>query len=525
MNYDSDSARASWLTQCLSPHANDTYPTFLQRRATSPDRVALIHRDRTYTYKQLHTAIEATAKVLVAEYGVTPGDRVMINMENSDYFVILYLAIQRAGATAVPINPKLVGSEITYLLSDARPVLYVCDDNRIDAVDSMNSSASMTAAAVSTVMHARCGDAQLPEPNPDLPATIFYTSGTTGVPKGVVHTHRTLIAGAFQNSRSWGYDQSGSVTLAVTPLFHVAAHAWFYPVLAFQGTLIVDGFKVERSFDMIERFQVDGMGAVPAMLLMMIGSEKRNQYNLSSVRNIRFGASPMPPEKLLAVQELFPHAALYHGMGQTESGGTISVLPGTLAFSKNGSTGYPIPGCDVRIVDDAGRDLPSGALGEVLARGPNVMKGYFNMPEATASTLVDGWLHTGDIGYIDEEGCIYLVDRKKDMIIRGGENVYSVEIEHVIMQHPSVEKCAVFGVPDAVLGEKVCAMIVPLPREGQDLTTDGLLGELEALCREKLALFKVPQVWRAPKELPCTATGKVQKAILRKQAAVLLYGG
>src|SRR5260370_30523752 len=153
------------------------------------------------------------------------------------------------------------------------------------------------------------------------------------------------------------------------------------------------------------------------------------------------------------------------------------------------------------------------------------MKGYFNMHEATASTLVDGWLHTGDIGYIDEEGSIYLVDRKKDMIIRGGENVYSVEIERVIMQHPGVEKCAVFGVPDAVLGEKVCAMIVPLSREGQGLTTDGLLDELEALCREKLALFKVLQVWRALKELPCTATGKVQKAILRKQAVVLPYGG
>jgi acyl-CoA synthetase (AMP-forming)/AMP-acid ligase II len=508
--------QSQWLTERVSAYLNDTYPTFLQQRVGDPDRIALVCQKRSHTYEQLHAAVDATAQNLVSQFGVSPGDRVMINMENSDFFVIIYLAVQRAGAIAVPINPKLVEREISFMLSDAEPVLCVFDDgNKLEAIRPVTTLCAGKASTAAAIIRTEATDSPLPLVTSDSPATIFYTSGTTGAPKGVVHTHETLIAGAFQNARGWDYDYSDSITLAVTPLFHVAAHAWFYPVLAHQGTLVIAGFKTEDVFQLIERYQVDGMGAVPAMLLMMIRSENRHQYDLRSVRNIRFGASPMPPDKLRAVQELFPNASLNHGMGQTESGGTISVLPGDLAFSKNGSTGFVIPGCEVRIVDDTGNDVPKGHHGEILAQGPNVMRGYFNLPDATAATLDNGWLHTGDIGYFDEDNCIWLVDRKKDMILRGGENIYSVEVENVIMQHSGVEVCAVVGSPDAVLGEKVCAIVVPRAKPGDH----SLLEELVDLCREQLAYFKVPEDWRMLDDLPRTATGKVQKASLRKQVS------
>jgi acyl-CoA synthetase (AMP-forming)/AMP-acid ligase II len=311
-------------------------------------------------------------------------------------------------------------------------------------------------------------------------------------------------------ARAWGYDRPDLVALAMTPLFHIAAHSWFLPVFANRGTLVIDSYRTERAFELIDRYGVNSFGAVPAMLLMMARHQDRGRYDMSSVTNVRFGASPMPPDKLAEVQALFPNAELFHGMGQTESGGTISVLPGELAFSKAGSTGCPMAGYRVRILDDEGRDLPAGEIGEVVARGPNVMLEYFGQPQETAATLAGGWLRTGDLGYLDEEGCIYLVDRKKDMIIRGGENIYSVEVENVLTQHPSVVQAAVVGLPNPLLGEEVLAFVVTAP--GATLDHD----ELRAFCGLHLAAFKIPAAIRLIDQLPATATGKIQKAELRK---------
>lgn len=512
MIYKSPMKPSGWLEDCLKPHATDSFPMFLRRRMSEPDRAALIGPDRSLTYLQLHNAIDAAARVLVAEHNVRPGNRIVLNMENSVFTMVCYLAVHRAGAVVVPINPKLVPREITFVLSDAEPTLYICDKDKLELARHLVDDQKLAIIDAASLHRETTTDTiALPNVSPDSPATIFYTSGTTGTPKGVIHSHRTLTSVAFQAAAGWGYDFP-HILVAVTPFFHVAAHSWFYPVLAFNGTLVVDNYKTERCFELIERHRVEAFNGVPAMLLMMASSGLADRYDTSSVKCVCFGASPMPPEKLSAVQQLFPNARFWHGMGQTECGGTISVLPPELAFSKNGSTGFPIPACEVRIVDDAGRDLPVGQPGEVLARGPNVMIGYLNRPEATADTLADGWLHTGDVGYVDGDGCIYLVDRKKDMIIRGGENVYSVEIENLIMSHKRVDGCAIVGLPHPVLGERICAAIQP-----KDRNDSQLVEELEALCRKELAAFKLPEVWRIVDELPRTPTGKVQKGLVREE--------
>ena len=516
MIYPSPFKPSHWLEESLSPYVMDSFPVFLRKRMIHPDKPALIACSRTHSYAALHDAIDATAQTLIASHGISLGDRVMVNMENSDRMMICYLAIHRAGAVAVPVNPKLVERELRFMVSDATPRLYICDADRVVAAEAFCSEFGVEVIDGALVQ----GDAPhagrpLPEFPPDAPASIFYTSGTTGAPKGVIHTHATLKAGAFASAAGWGYDFPHTL-IAVTPYFHVAAHGWFYPLLAFDGTLVVDTFRTERCFELIERHRPQAFNAVPAMLLMMATSEHRAKYDTSSVECVCFGASPMPPEKLSAVQALFPNARFWHGMGQTESGGTISVLPPEFAFSKNGSTGMPIPGCEVRITDDAGNDMPRGEAGEVLARGLQLMAGYLNRPDATEATLSGGWLHTGDVGYVDDDGCIYLVDRKKDMIIRGGENIYSVEIENLIMSHAGVVSCAIVGLPDPLLGEKICAAI-----QLQDPEGEPPIAELTQLCRSELAAFKVPEIWRVVSDLPRTATGKVQKAALRKEWASL----
>jgi acyl-CoA synthetase (AMP-forming)/AMP-acid ligase II len=348
----------------------------------------------------------------------------------------------------------------------------------------------------------------------DAPAALYYTSGTTGSPKGVVHTHRTLIADSLQSPPAWEYDFDGVRALAVTPLFHIAAHTIFLPVLAIGGTLAIDTYRTDDTIALIEALDINSFFGVPSILLMMADRARALGTTLPGVRSLQFGAAPMPVAKLAQVRELFTEASFVHGMGQTESGGTLVTLPGTLAFERAGSVGFAMAGVEIAIFDETDHEVAHGNVGELVARGPNVMREYFRNARASADTLRGGWLHTGDLGYRDADGLVYLVDRKKDMIIRGGENIYSTEVEQILMRHPAVAQAAVIGTPDPLFGEQVTAFIVLHP-EAAPLT----LAQVQSHCRGLLAGYKVPAELHVVDVMPSTATGKVQKGELRALAS------
>lgn len=496
-------------------HGNLTMTGFLARTANRlPNKTALIFEDDRYSYLELFQAIAGAALELQEQMNVEAGDRVALLLDNSDLYLIWYLAILGMGAVAVPLNCKLTSREMEFMLSDSESSLLI-SEQRFDGV--LQELANRLRGSCEVAMVSR---ESLPKPSIgnfdwfgsaiDAHAAIYYTSGTTGKPKGVVHTHRSLIAGALQGVVAWEYDEEWVIKLATTPLFHIANHTVYLPALGMGGTLVIDTFSTDKIFRLIERHKVTNVFAVPSMLQLMLQSPERGHHDLSSVVRVAFGAAPMPAHRLKAVQEMFPRAGLIHGMGQTECSGTTVTLPSAMAFDKAGSVGINIPGTEIRIVDDDDRELAPNTVGELVTRGPNVMSEYLARPTATAETLRGGWLHTGDLGYRDEDGYVYLVDRKKDMIIRGGENIYSTEVEQVLTLLPEVAAAAVLGVPSELFGEEVLACLVAT--EGsRELTLD----EVQAHCSQYLARFKLPVVLRYLDALPQTATGKIQKGEIR----------
>jgi len=497
---------------------NLTYPGFLARTARRlPDKTAMVFGERSLSYRQLFDAIRGATVRLRDDHGIGPGARVALLLENSDTYNIWYFAVMALGAVAVPLNVKLVPAEIAFMLQDAGCVLVLSEARFADTLRGIAPGPSGAPAL-------RLLDGGLPSASPgvfdtgavpiDADAAIYYTSGTTGRPKGVVHTHRSLIAGTLQGPPAWEYDSERVVNLAVTPQFHIANHTVFLPTLAVGGTLVIDTFGTERTFELIQRHRVTQLFAVPSILLLLTQFEDRDRFDLGSVTRVAFGAAPMPVHKLEAVQALFPNAALVHGMGQTECSGTTVTLPSPQAFEKAGSVGINIAGTEIRIVDEADAELPAGAVGELVTRGPNVMSRYLNRPEASAEALRGGWLHTGDLGYRDAQGYLYLVDRKKDMIIRGGENIYSSEVEQALYGMPGIALAAVVGQPSELFGEEVFAFLVA--REGAPRLT---LDEVQAHCAERLAKYKRPTAIRYLDALPQTATGKIQKGELKAMLA------
>ncbi|GMV54822.1 MAG: fatty-acid--CoA ligase [Betaproteobacteria bacterium] len=500
-----------------------SYPAFLARAAADrPEKPALIHADRTHSYRELYAAIHGVADALARDFGITAGDRVALLLDNSDIYDIWYLAILAMGAMAVPLNTKLTAHEIEYILADAGVRLLIHEAVHAEVVAGLDAALRKrlacftldreqppSAPADSSPAELLAGFMAM-APDVETPAAIYYTSGTTGKPKGVVHTHRSFIAAALQAPLAWEYADPETINLATTPLFHIANHTVYLPTLAVGGTLVIDTFGTARAFELIERHRVSQFFAVPSMLLMMVQHPERDQHDTRSVRRVLFGAAPMPVSKLEAVQELFPKAVLLHGMGQTECSGTTVTLPSDQAFAKAGSVGINIPGTEIRIVDDQDGELPPNSVGELVTRGPNVMSHYLNRAEATAETLRGGWLHTGDLGYRDEAGYVYLVDRKKDMIIRGGENIYSTEVESVLYQLPEVAQAAVIGMPSELFGEEVLAFLVL--KEGCSCPS---LDAIQAHCRSRLARFKIPVAIEFLDNMPQTATGKIQKHELK----------
>jgi len=516
------------------------YQALFDQAARHPERTALIFMGKRISYRELVGMIDRFAAALQKRYGIRKGDRVGIILPNSPQNVIATVACQRIGAIPVQFNPLYVSREIAYQVRDSGSRVMITLDLFWQKVREAGGAEAYIWTGVQDFLNfplnylyrlkakpprIPASDAvhfvdllqespdglQIPavQPEEDL-AVLLYTGGTTGVSKGVMLTHFNITSNIAQIREWLSLDESRHHTvLCVLPMFHSYGFTAAVNMgLAHGCTLIlVPRFDAGDLLKTIAKYRPTLFPGVPTMYIGLLNHPDMAKYDLSSIELCVTGAAAMPVD-LLQKFEQVTGATIMEGYGLTESSPVTHANP-RVGRRVPGSVGLPYPGTDVRIVDlETGADLPPGGEGEVVIKGPQVMKGYWNRPEETAATLKDGWLHTGDIGRLDEDGYLYIVDRKKDMIIAGGFNIYPREIDEVLYQHPAVlEACAV-GVPDAYRGETVKAFVVLKP--GAQATEQEILD----FCRERLAAYKRPRSVEFLPELPKSTVGKVLRRVL-----------
>jgi long-chain acyl-CoA synthetase len=485
------------------------------RRATqvAADRTAVVCGPVSLTYAEM---AERCARLVGAlrGLGVQAGDRVAIVAPNCHRYLEVYQAVPGAGMVLVPLNQRHSDVELHYALADSgtrvvfagRPIADVppCVEHVIsldDAYEALLASAPVPSAPFPDAV----GEEDL--------AGLFYTGGTTGTSKGVMLTHRNLVANAMHMQMCWAFSPE-TVWLVAAPLFHLAGSIAVLSTVWNAGRhVVLPAFDPAAALDLIEREQVTATLVVPSMLAAMNEEQRARPRDVSSLSLLSFGGAPSATETLRRAHEVFPGASLLHLYGATETAPIATAMPGVERFldgAEARSCGQPAVGVEIEIRLDDGARAAAGEVGEVAVRGPNVMGAYWNKPDQTAAVLRDGWYHTGDLGYMDEHAFVYLVDRAKDMIVSGGENVYSTEVEDVLYRHPAVLEAAVFGVPDARWGEAVHAVVVP--RADVAISEDELL----AHCRASIAAYKVPKAIELRAEpLPKSGAGKTLKRELR----------
>ena len=527
------------------------------------DKTYLVYEDERYTYAEIGARVRAVAHWLRDEHGVGPGDRVAVAMRNYPEWVVSYWAIASLGAALVGMNAWWTPKEMAFGLTDSRPKVLIADDERVerfvkvlDEVRGDNPDLHLVAvrtdrelpdgstrwdAIVAEVADdPSAGPAGLPDAqiDPDDDVTIFYTSGTTGFPKGAQLTHRgsvhnlfdivfmTMAAAAAEAKAVAAGDVTPkpagateglpSVFMAPTPLFHVTACNCILHPATLVGGAVVLMYKWDagRALELIERERVTNFSGVPTMSREMLQHPDWATRDTSSLKGLGGGGAAIQPDLVDKIDKALKHGAPSTGYGLTETHGIITANSSHLYTLKPASCGRVVPVVDAKLIDEAGNDLTPGpdVLGELCVRGPIVIKGYLNRPDATAEGIRDGWFRTGDIARIDEDGFVFLVDRAKDMVLRGGENVYCSEVEAAIYEHPAIAEAAVFGVPDERLGETVAAAVVLSP--GTTLSQ----AELSTFLGERIAAYKVPStVWFRTEPIPQNANGKFLKRELRKQ--------
>lgn len=500
-------------------------------RRTSAARTAVICGEERFDYASLYERCARLASALAA-LGLRHGDRVAVLAAGCHRYVEAHLAVPAAGFVVVPLNTRHAEPELLDALrrSGARILLADRDPGPLGDVaertirfgaeyDALLAGAVVPAEAGSPFAAAGATGSGVATREDD-PAAIFFTGGTTGRSKGVVLTHRNLVANAFHKTLACSLERD-DVLLAVAPLFHVAGTAPLLGLVWLGGTIVVlPSFDPALSLDLIERHGVTVMVPVPTMVAAMVDEQCRRPREVGSLRLIGHAASPIPAEIVRRAHATFPGAELAHFYGATETSSVVTVLrheERELDGPRLASCGQPIPGVEVVVVGLDDQRAATGEVGEVIARGASVMAGYWEDPEATAQALDHGWYRTGDLGYLDDQGYLFLVDRAKDMIVSGGENVYSVEVENALYEHPAVLEAAVFGLPDERWGEAVHAVVVV--REGTAPTPD-LAEELRDHCRALIAGYKVPKAIRLRTEpLPKSGPGKILKRQLRDEGA------
>ncbi len=463
------------------------------------------------------------------ELGVATDDRVAMMALNSDRYLEYYYAVWWAGAVVNPVNIRWTPAEVAYSLDDCETAVLIVDDAFAPAVAELRRRCK----ALRTVIH--CGSGEAPEGSLSLEtliagaqpiddamrsgddlAGIFYTGGTTGFPKGVMLTHTNLASNALSNVAEQIVHANG-VTLFAAPMFHLANGASMLASMTFGNlTTFVPAFNPVGVLQAIQAQRVSQALLVPTMIQMLVDHPERPNYDTSSLRSVLYGASPISEGVMRRALAAFPNANFNQAYGMTELSPCATILPAWYHTAEGQKAGKMRSGgratftAEVRIVDVNDQEVPRHTVGEVCVRGPGVMKGYWNQPEMTRTALRGGWMHTGDAAYMDEDGFVFVVDRVKDMIVTGGENVYSAEVENAVAQHPAVAACAVIGIPSEQWGEAVHAAIVLKP--GQSAGADDIM----AHCRALIANYKCPRSVAFVEALPLSGAGKVLKTKLRE---------
>ncbi|WP_030456941.1 class I adenylate-forming enzyme family protein [Herbidospora cretacea] len=509
-------------------HAPATFRAMLETTAFHGDKTFVVYEDERLTYAGFFRATATLAHAL-RDSGVAKGDRVAIAMRNYPEWIVSFSAVLAIGAIAVPLNAWWTAAELEYALGDSGARLVITDGERADRV----AGVPLIVTRRGSFEGGRDWDdvladekTTLPpvELSPDDPATIFYTSGTTGRSKGALGSHRNLgqapmtVAYAMMRGVAMaGRDPAESAgqrrnTLLTVPLFHATGCFAVLMTTMFTGGGLVLMYKWDpgRALELIERERVTVMSGVPTNAWQLLSHPALDKHDISSLTAISYGGAPAPPKLLERITALLPDRSPSNGYGMTETTALAIYNSGREYAAHPDSIGRPLAVMDVKICDPAGRELPRGEVGELCMRGPVVIMGYWNRPDATAEAIVDGWLHTGDLARIDEEGLVYIVDRAKDMVIRGGENVYCAEVEAALFEHPAIDDAAVIGIPDEELGEQVGAVV--------RITSPVTAGDLQAFLRTRLAAFKIPvRFWFHEEELPRNPGGKILKTVLRRQ--------
>jgi len=502
-----------------------------------PDQEILVFGDRRWTYGQLWRRVQQIGNAL-RSIGVGPGDRVAVLQTNSDDYVATYFATALIGGVFVPVNYRAKPIELKHILSTARTKVLLAGDRYVSLVESLRGELPTVQTYVSleseTVgmahfpelldrVTSECDEAVIDDAETTI---LMYTSGTTSLPKGVMLTHNEFTAYVCNNVEMADGTPRGTALLSA-PLYHIAGATNIMTSL-FTGRklAVLPQFDATEWLELAQREKVTHAFLVPTMMKMIIDHPRFRSYDLSSITNLSYGGAAMPFPVIRRAIESFPATVGFvNAFGQTETTSTLTVLgpedhrlQGTeaeivLRLKRLTSIGRPLPDVEAKVVDDEGNSLGTGEVGEIWVRTPRIMKGYANDQGGADSPIRDGWLPTRDMGWIDEDGYIFLGGRKDDMIIRGGENIAPAEVEAVLQSHPSVEEAAVIGVPNEEWGQQVGAVIVLRP--GQRATED----EISAYCREHLASFKKPEIIHFVEELPKNQMGKVLKTELRKEYA------
>lgn len=518
----------------LAAHAN----------ASFGDREFVVYEDERVTYGAWYRAVANLAHAL-QECGVKKGDRVALAMRNLPEWPVAFFAAAVAGAIVVPLNAWWTGEELAFGLADSGAAVLICDAERWDRISPYKAEMP----ALAHVMVARAGATAMAEPAitlesiigspksyadladlplpdvaiaPDDAATIFYTSGTTGKPKGALGSHRNLLTNGFSSAYSGAAtvlrrgdplpEPTVRASLLVIPMFHVTAcSASMIPTIqAGHKIVLLHKWDTVKAFEIIEREKINATGGVPFIAWQLIEHPDREKYDLSSIDAISYGGAPSAPELVSKIYEIFG-AFPGNGWGMTETMATVTSHVAEDYLNRPDSCGPAVAVSDVKIMsEDGSTELPVGEVGELWARGPQIVKGYWNRPDATAETFVDGWVRTGDLARVDDEGFCFIVDRAKDMIIRGGENIYSSEVENILYEHPAVTDAALIGIPHQTLGEEPAAVVHLAP--GMTASED----ELREYVSARLAKFKVPvKIIFTQNTLPRNANGKILKRDLK----------